>query len=136
VTPELLTPAIEVDAALDLAAIGALRDRFWSVLKQFGPFGPSNPTPVFHAEAVAVVSARTVGQGGGHLKLKVRDASAPGMPPLDVIGFGLGEKLSVAQESLRAGTPMELLFSVEENTWQGRTTLQLRARDLRMDETG
>ena len=104
------------------------------MLKQFGPFGPSNPTPVFHAAAVAVVSARTVGQGGSHLKLTVRAADAPGMPPLDVIGFGLGQKLSVAQESMRAGTPMELLFSVEENTWRGRTTLQLRARDLRMRE--
>jgi single-stranded-DNA-specific exonuclease len=29
---------------------------------------------------------------------------------------------------------VELLFSLEENTWNGRTTLQLKARDVRLDE--
>jgi single-stranded-DNA-specific exonuclease len=30
-----------------------------------------------------------------------------------------------------AGTPVELAFCVEENTWNGRTELQLKAKDVR-----
>ena len=44
----------------------------------------------------------------------------------------MGEHLPTLLESQRQGTPIALLFNVEENTWRGRTTLQLRARDLRL----
>ena len=38
------TPTYDVDAPL---ALDGITGRFWSVLKQFGPHGPENPTPVF-----------------------------------------------------------------------------------------
>jgi single-stranded-DNA-specific exonuclease len=135
VTSELLTPAIKIDAPLDLSTIGSVDDRFWAVLKQFGPFGPSNPKPVFHAEDLAVAGQpRTVGSNGKHLKFKVRQREQPGEAPIDVIGFGMGEKLSVLRESQRTNRPLELLFSLEANTWKGRTSLQLKARDLRLTD--
>ena len=136
VTPELLTPKKKIDAVLDLRTVGTVRDRFWSVLKQFGPFGPSNPTPVFQASDLTVVGRpKTVGSSGSHLKFRVRPSAARnGEAVYDVIGFGMGEKLSVLRESQSGGRPLELLFSLDENTWQGRTTLQLRARDLRLKE--
>ena len=133
VTPELLTPSIKVDAPVDLDTIGSVEDRFWAVLKQFGPFGPSNPTPVFHAEDLDVVSARTVGSDDSHLKFEVRQQDSSTGDTFDAIGFGMGEKLSVLRESQETGTPVELLFSLEENTWNGRTNLQLKARDVRLE---
>ena len=129
ITPELLRPKIDVDASLSLDVID---DRFWAVLKQFGPFGPSNPRPVFHADDLTVVNARTVGSDDSHLKLKVRSSESPDSEPFDVIGFGMGDQLSTARTSQRNGRPLELLFSVEENTWRGQTSLQLKARDLRL----
>ncbi len=133
VTPELLTPSITVDAELDLDAIGSIDDRFWAVLQQFGPFGPANATPVFHGRDLAVVgSPRTVGSDGSHLKFEVRQRNGDGAT-FDVIGFGMGEKLSVLERSQEEGRPLELLFSLEDNTWNGRTTLQLKARDLRLE---
>ena len=133
VTPELLTPAIKVDAPLDLGEIGSVDDRFWAVLQQFGPFGPSNSKPVFHAENLAVVGTpRTVGRDGKHLKFKVRQCERSDDLALDVIGFGMGEKLKTLRRSQRDGQPLELLFSLESNTWKGRTSLQLKARDLRL----
>jgi single-stranded-DNA-specific exonuclease len=137
VTPELLTPSIEVDAEIDLHAIGDIGDRFWAVLQQFGPFGPANAKPVFHAKDLAVAgSPRTVGGDGSHLKFEVRprDSEHDRPPTFDVIGFGMGEKLSVLKESQETGTPFELLFSLEENTWNGETNLQFKARDLRLEE--
>ena len=134
VTPELLTPSITVDAELDLDTIGSIDDRFWAVLQQFGPFGPANATPVFHGRDLAVVgSPRTVGSDGSHLKFEVRQRNGDGAT-FDVIGFGMGEKLSVLQRSQEEGRPLELLFSLEDNTWNGRTTLQLKARDLRLED--
>jgi len=133
VTPEVLTPTIKVDATVDLDTIGSVEDRFWAVLKQFGPFGPSNPKPVFHAQNLDVVSARTVGSDDSHLKFEVRQADTSTGDAFDAIGFGMGDQLSVLQESQRSGTPVELLFSLEENTWNGRTMLQLKARDIRLE---
>ena len=134
VTPELLRPSIKVDAEIDLSTIGTIDDRFWAVLRQFGPFGPANPTPVFHARNLAVVgSPRTVGRSDSHLKFKVRHQDQSDAQPFDVIGFGMGEKLSVLNEHQREAQPLELLFSLEDNTWNGRTTLQLKARDLRLE---
>jgi len=134
VTPELLTPSLSVDAEIDLDAIGTIDDRFWAVLRQFGPFGPGNATPVFHARDLAVVgSPRTVGGDGSHLKFEVRQREGDGRS-FDAIGFGMGEKLSVLERSQTEGRPFELLFSLEDNTWNGRTTLQLKARDLRLEE--
>ena len=132
VTPELLTPSIKVDAPIDLDTIGSVEDRFWAVLKQFGPFGPSNPKPVFRAEGLNVVSARTVGGDGSHLKFEVRQEESSTGNAFDAIGFGMGDKLSMLRESQETGTPVELLFSLEENTWNGRTNLQLKARDVRL----
>ncbi len=135
VTPDLLTPSIKVDAELDLEVVGSVDDRFWAVLQQFGPFGPANARPVFHARDLAVVGTpRTVGSDDSHLKFEVRQRAAPDGDAFDVIGFGMGDKLSVLERSQENGRPLELLFSLEENTWNGRTTLQLKARDLRLEE--
>lgn len=134
VTPELLTPTIKIDAPVDLDAIGSVNDRFWAVLKQFGPFGPANPKPVFHAKDLDVVSARTVGSNGGHLKFQVRQADQSRNEPFDAIGFGMGDQLSLLQENMDGDRPLELLFSLEENTWNGRTNLQFKVRDLRLQD--
>nr|WP_257866482.1 hypothetical protein [Flavobacterium sp. J372] len=44
IDPELLTPEISVDAEISLTDI---TPKFYRILKQFEPFGPSNMTPVF-----------------------------------------------------------------------------------------
>jgi single-stranded-DNA-specific exonuclease len=73
-----------------------------------------------------------VGGSGKHLKFKVRQRDASNGQAIDVIGFGMGDQLSTLHESQRTNRPLELLFSLESNTWKGRTTLQLKARALRL----
>ncbi len=130
-TAEMMLPAIEIDAPIHLDTIDG---RFWNVLRQFAPFGPENGSPIFHASDLEVSgSPRTVG-AGQHLKFHVRQRGANGKAH-PVIGFGLSDKLDVLEESARQGKPFELLFSLQENTWKGTTTLQLRARDLRLSSS-
>jgi single-stranded-DNA-specific exonuclease len=129
---EALVPEIEVDATLQLNAIDA---RFWNVLRQFAPYGPENRAPVFHGTALQVVARpRTVGSQQKHLKFAVRQVLDTESRPYDVIGFGMGSRLGDVEQSLRAGYPLEMLFSVDENVFNGTRSLQLRAMDLRLED--
>lgn len=128
VTPEVLQPAINVDAVVDLGDIDA---RFWAVLKQFAPYGPENDRPIFRADGIRLSRpSRTVGRSGKHLKFAVRQDVAGSS--LDAIGFGLGEQANMLEHSWRSGETLDLLFQLEENTWNGRTSLQLKAKDVRL----
>lgn len=130
ITSDMLRPAIAVDAALDLEDID---QRFWAVLKQFAPFGPENDCPVFQATNLEVAGQpRTVGRDGAHLKFTVRQRGR--YEGMDVIGFSMGDYLPLLHASRQQGQPIDLLFSVDENAWNGRTALQLKARDLRLAE--
>ena len=128
--PDVLVPEVEIDAGLSL---GDVTPRFWSVLKQFGPHGPDNLRPVFHGRGLRVVGQPArVGAQKQHLRMRV--AQDDGGPTFPVIGFGLGDRHDTALASVRRGRPLELAFQVDENTWNGRTTLQLKAQDLRLAE--
>ena len=128
--PGELVPEVEIDAHLHLADV---TPRFWSVLKQFGPHGPDNLRPVFWGQGLRVVGQPSrVGAQKQHLRLRV--AQREGGATFPVIGFGLGEHYDAALASIRRGRPLELAFQVDENTWNGRTTLQLKAQDLRVAE--
>ncbi|MEO0560214.1 MAG: hypothetical protein AAF170_18770 [Bacteroidota bacterium] len=123
-----LIPEIEIDAKLDLRDVTS---RFWSVLKQFGPHGPDNLRPVFWGEGLRVVGQPSC-VGGDKQHLRMRVAQIDGGPTFPVIGFGLADRYETALTSVRRGQPLELAFQLDENTWNGRTTLQLRAQDLRL----
>lgn len=131
VTPDILEPIIEVDSMMDLSV---LDKRFWAVLKQFEPFGANNSEPIFWSERLEVVGpVATVGRDRSHLKFGVRNPSN-GEPARDVIGFGLGKHLDKVIESQQRGKSLDLLFSIQENIFNGRTKLQLLAKDVRLTE--
>lgn len=130
VTPELLLPSIDVDAEVVLSDVDT---RFLAVLKQFEPFGPENEKPIFRADAVHLSRApRRVGKDGKHLKFSVRRGDSE--RPLDAIGFGIGDRSSLLERSFCDGIPFDMLFCLEENTWNGRTSPQLKVKDLRLAE--
>jgi single-stranded-DNA-specific exonuclease len=80
--------------------------------------------PVMMASNLEVVGyPRVVGKN--HLKFKVRKNDRA----LDVIAFNQGERLG----DLQVGKPtLSLAFVLEENRWQGRSSLQLRAKDIKI----
>ncbi|MEM6783387.1 MAG: single-stranded-DNA-specific exonuclease RecJ [Bacteroidota bacterium] len=131
VEPAQLEPEIELDAQLDLNEVDGHGGKFWRVLQQFGPFGPANRKPVFWGRDLRVVGQpSTCGADRQHLRMRV--AQRDGGRPMSVIGFGLAERLPEVLQSARRGRALELAFCVEDNTWNGRTTLQLRAKDVRL----
>lgn len=127
ITADVLRPSINVDAVADIDDIDS---RFWAVLKQFEPFGPHNDRPVFQSNGLRLTQpCRTVGRGDKHLKFVVANGSEHSM---HAIGFNLAGRLPVLEESWKRGKSIDLLYSVDENHWKGRTTLQLKAKDVRL----
>jgi single-stranded-DNA-specific exonuclease len=125
IDPEMLIPEIEIDAELELAAI---EPKFYKVLKQFAPFGPVNMKPTFISKRVyAKANARIV--GNDHLKLEVI-ANQNDFQGIAGIGFNLGNKMDL----IRSGEPFDVAYHIEENEWQGRTTLQLMVQDIKPSE--
>jgi single-stranded-DNA-specific exonuclease len=120
---DMLTHRIELDAELRLTDI---TPRFWRMLKEFAPFGPKNQRPVFLTRNCEVFGTpRTVGANNAHLKMKVRQDGIV----FDCIGYNLGARLAQLQGG--AGTRVDILFTIEENTRSGNVFQQLRLRDIR-----
>ncbi|APU68195.1 single-stranded-DNA-specific exonuclease RecJ [Christiangramia flava] len=120
---KLLTPEILIDAEIDLEEI---TPKFYRILKQFAPFGPGNMSPVFLTRGLIDTGfGKCVGEDRSHLKCQVKQRD--GGPAFNVIGFNLGEKLEMIKDHKR----FDAVYSIDENTWNGNTTLQLKLRDIR-----
>jgi single-stranded-DNA-specific exonuclease len=93
-------------------------------LARFAPFGQGNPEPVFSLSNVVIDDVRFVGSGEKHLKLRLKAKS--GGKVLDAIAFNLGKQFP----DLRIGESIDIAFTLDENTWNGNTTLQLKVVDI------
>jgi single-stranded-DNA-specific exonuclease len=124
-TPEMLTQRVDIDAEINFADI---TPNFFSVLKQFAPFGPGNISPVFVTRGVCCSSEpRLVGNPASHLKFdlvqqKNKSATMP------AIGFGLAEYYDKIKN-----TTFDVCYFISENTYNGATTLQLNVNDIMVD---
>ena len=117
---ELRVPEVVVDCELDFEAI---TPKFYRILKQFEPFGPGNMSPVFLARNVVDTGyAKAIGDDGCHLKLYLRQNGIS----FSAVGFGMGDKLAEVQGS----KPLKVVFSIDENEWNGKTSLQLKLRAI------
>ncbi len=93
-------------------------------LLKFAPFGEGNLEPVFGLEKVVLDDVRFVGAGEKHLKLRIKGKN--GGKVLDAIAFNLGEKYG----DLLVGQEIDIAFTLDENTWNGNTALQLKVVDI------
>jgi len=117
---DLLVPKLQIDCEIQLDDIN---EQFVRLLKLMAPFGPQNMRPVFLSRNLQVVGTPSI-VGSNHLKFKVRQNNMI----IDAIGFNLGDKLyriSPGEKNL------DMVYVIEENEFLGRTTLQLRIKDLR-----
>lgn len=123
ITSEMLTPSIEIDTVITFDAI---TPGFLNVLKQMAPFGPENQKPVFEASNVYASNSLSNFKDR-HVKFT---ASQEGNgSSFQVVGFDLGEHY----ERLAMQTPFRMVFTIEENYYNGFTSIQLRAKDIKFD---
>ncbi len=121
ITEEQRTPEISVDIPLDLEDI---TPKFYRILKQMAPFGPQNMRPVFVSKSLNDKDfARKIGKEQEHLKLNVYQKDK--QHSFDAIGFGLADKIDQVKE------PFDATFIIDENNWNGNTSLQLVLKDIK-----
>jgi len=120
IQPLQKSPVIPVEMILPPEKINL---KFWEQVQCLAPFGPSNRNPVF-------VSKNLVDAGGtyilknNHLKLAVKTPDKEQV--IAGIGFGLGERFF----ELPVGS-FELCYTLEKNTWRGKSSVQLNVKDFR-----
>jgi single-stranded-DNA-specific exonuclease len=119
ITDDHLIKIIDADMELPFSLVN--HDLFMAI-QQFSPFGQSNPEPTFVAKNVIVRDIRILGKEGKHIKfLLEQDGSF-----IDAIAFGFAEKFEGS-----IGDSIDILYTVTLNTWNGRSKVELRIRDLR-----
>ena len=130
-TPKMLIPEIEIDTEIDFrdifeSQIGGI-PKFYRVLKQLAPFGPENMAPVFVTRNVRDTGISMLLKGD-HVKLTVRQNEYPDLV-LNGIAFNFGHLINrILKETF------DLVYTIEENFWNGRSSLQLMVKDIRFAE--
>jgi len=119
-TPEHLVPEVTIDATLLLKDI---TPAFFNEVQKLEPFGQLNRKPVFVSRQVQVQNFRTLGKQNLHVKFK----AVQGPVSLEVIGFNLGPALDPAL----LDEPMDLVYELHLNDWNGRQKIELKLLDIR-----
>jgi single-stranded-DNA-specific exonuclease len=125
IIPEQLIPQIDIDAKLELKDVNM---KFASELKKMSPFGPDNQKPVFCSTGIRDYgTSKLVGKEQDHLKLEMIDDNSG--VPVHGIAFGMGTFCEpIKQQSF------DICYTIEENTYNGNTTLQLLVKDIKLND--
>ena len=124
ISDEIATPSLEIDSILDINDINL---RIMKLVNQFEPFGNGNLTPRFLLKNVSIYGFPTLIDKNNqkHLKFKLKNNGTL----IDCIGFGLGDFIT---EMVGLNDKYELVFTLDENNYQGRSMLQLKIRDIKI----
>lgn len=98
--------------------------KFKRIIDQMEPFGPQQMKPVFLSKKVTILDASLL--KGEHLKMKVQQ----GKIIFDAVGFRMAELYSLVLK----GKPIDLVYTIETNTWKDKTSLQLIIKDLKISK--
>lgn len=121
-TDEVLERKLRIDCELPFTLIG---DSLYKELLNLAPFGMGNSEPVFVTKDIEVQDIRAIGRDGSHLKLTLQHEARS----FDAIAFGMGELAS----KIAIGDTITVAYAIDKNTWNGRTTLQLKVREIEKD---
>jgi len=120
---KMLTQEVEIDAEIKLTEI---TPNFFKVLKQFAPFGPGNMNPVFKSEGVRDTGLSRI-VGNNHLKLNLAQDETTRYG-IDGIAFQMGQY----HPFIRRKIPFDICYTLEENTFNGKTSIQLNIKDIKV----
>ncbi|WPP53366.1 single-stranded-DNA-specific exonuclease RecJ [Catalinimonas niigatensis] len=121
ISEDQLIPLVNIDVQIKLSDVGA---KFFNVIKQLAPFGPGNMRPVFMSDHLMVYGYPQVLKEQ-HLKFSVRQEG--NQKVYNAIGFGMAHYY----ETILEGKPFKMAYNVEENHYNGNTSLQLMIRDIK-----
>jgi single-stranded-DNA-specific exonuclease len=120
ITNDLLIPEIIVDSPI---SFGELTMPLYNIICQMEPFGPGNMRPVFIAtNLIDTGYSKIVKELHLRFVVKQNDIHFTG------IGFNMADKFHL----LESKQPVDIIFMLDENVWNGETTLQLKVIDIKL----
>ena len=119
---EMLTPEIVIDAGI---LFNEITPGLYKLICQMEPFGPENLRPVFVTRNLLETGySRILKEAHIKFYLKQNDKVFEG------IGFNMADKFQLLQPN----KPVDVVFTLDENEWNGEKKLQLKVVDLRWAE--
>ena len=123
---EQMTQTLDIDMALDLVEIN---NKLFQDIKRMNPFGPENQKPVFCSFRVKDGGgSKLVGRELEHIKLELVDDMAETV--VHAIAFGQSRHF----EYIKSGKPIDICYTIEENTYNNVFNLQLYVKDIKPSE--
>ena len=99
--------------------------KFFRILKQFEPFGTGNRSPIFLTENISLKGKPfELGKDKEHIKLNLTQDKKT---VFSSIGFWFTSKFSLLENK----SNFSAAYTIEENNWKDRTTIQLNLKDLK-----
>jgi single-stranded-DNA-specific exonuclease len=128
-----LIPKLNYDAEVSLEDLNAF---FLNLINQLEPTGSENPSPLFVMRQARVVGLRRLGDLGEHLKFNATSANERAeksfkVKPCPAIAFHLGSRFPQLHDS----DLIDILFSFEENDYNGTKSLQMNIKDIHLLDT-
>ena len=123
ITPEQQCPTLDIEAEVELSDMNW---KMFKILQCLEPFGPGNERPLFLCRHLINNRNSRAVSDGRHLHLDLTDC----VVAMDGIAFGQGDKAT----HLQNGKAIDICFYLEQNTYRGRTTLQMNAQDIKLNE--
>ena len=117
-----LEPRLRIDAEADFADIPGKTMDF---IRRLAPYGQENPPPAFMARGVQATSRQRMGTQGQHMRLQLRQNGTA----WEAVAFNQSWPEGVAERGR-----IDVVYTPELNTFNGRTRLQMRLLDLRAAE--
>lgn len=111
-------PSVTVDALLSAADID--RELFEGI-GLLEPYGEGHPAPLF-ALTDTLDMARAVGRDSAHLQLRIGGVK------------GISWQKGHIAAQFKRGNPVNAAVSLQENTWQGKTSIEFLAEEVREAE--
>jgi single-stranded-DNA-specific exonuclease len=122
IEPDMLIPEIVIDAEINFSDF---TPSLYNIICQMEPFGPDNLRPTF-------VTRKTFDTGYSkvvkekHLKFSLRQNGTV----ISGIGFGMADKIDI----LKTNKPIDIVYKIDENEWNGNKSLQMKVLDVRLSE--
>ena len=121
ITSDQLQSEIDIDLEIDISQVN---DKMYRIIKQFEPFGPKNRKPIFVTKGIKeFYDAKLIGSSQNHLKLLLRSENKK----ISCIGFGMHKEY----EQILNSRLFDICYSIDENTWNNKTALQLRLKAVK-----
>ncbi len=121
ITDDMLIREISIDAIVDMKEVVESIYEYWKLLKNFEPYGPGNPEPIFLAVDVPISDVKIF--GNNHLKFKVKSNGIV----IDAVAYGLGELYSEVVNKDK----VSIVFTFDEGVWNGQQVIQFKVKDLK-----